>query len=572
MMMGKKQYAVAFAFTIVLLVAQATAQSSPTVVYQNTSVWNSGFQAAVSITNTYRLPDQQLDSRVRNAKRNSFDLERPDRLALGNNYIIAGDSWDANIAGYGNVSFGFIGSGSGTGGSPTGCLVSGTSVISTTCPTGPTDHTPPTVPTNLHSPSQTDNSVLLAWNASVDNSGGSGVAGYDVFTNATYSGSTVSTSLNVTGLAPSTRYRFQVRARDNAGNVSAESNPIYVTTGNAPPPCDTLPGLPGNFTASNVTAYSVTLSWTAANPGANCTITGYQIQENGTQVALVSGSTLTTVIGNLAPDTNYRFTMTATNQYGTSSPAGPIYVTTSNGPPPNTWPASVFAPYADMLLYPTFSLSQTEQAIGVKYFTMALVVDGGGCSASWGGVIPLSQGFELADVANLRAEGGDVIISFGGAAGQELAQVCTTVPALEAQYQAVINKYNLTRIDFDIEGAAMEDMPSITRRNQRIGRSASCGLASGQAAHRAVHAPGDALGPDPGRHQPAAERRQQRSASELRQRDGDGLRRVSECVHHGAKRHRRRELYRDATAGDLSRSDQGAALRHDGRDSDDRSQ
>ena len=331
MMMGKKQYAVAFAFTIVLLVAQATAQSSPTVVYQNTSVWNSGFQAAVSITNTSGTPINNwiLAFEMPNGITSIWNAQIVSHV--GNNYIIAGDSWDANIAGYGNVSFGFIGSGSGTGGSPTGCLVSGTSVDLDHLSPGPTDHTPPTVPTNLHSPSQTDNSVLLAWNASVDNSGGSGVAGYDVFTNATYSGSTVSTSLNVTGLAPSTRYSFQVRARDNAGNVSAESNPIYVTTGNAPPPCDTLPGLPGNFTASNVTAYSVTLSWTAANPGASCTITGYQMQENGTQVASVSGSTLTTVIGNLAPDTDYRFTMTATNQYGTSSPAGPIYVTTSNG-------------------------------------------------------------------------------------------------------------------------------------------------------------------------------------------------------------------------------------------------
>ncbi len=61
-----------------------------------------------------------------------------------------------------------------------------------------------------------------------------------------------------------------------------------------------------------------------------------------------------------------------------------------------------------------------------------------------------------------------MVPSFGGAAGQELAQVITSVPALTNAYQSVINAYQLTRIDFDIEGAAVADHASIDRRSQAI--------------------------------------------------------------------------------------------------------
>src|SRR5262245_37002503 len=53
------------------------------------------------------------------------------------------------------------------------------------CGGGAADITPPSVPTGLNSPTQTANSISLRWNASTDNAGGSGVAGYDVLRNGT---------------------------------------------------------------------------------------------------------------------------------------------------------------------------------------------------------------------------------------------------------------------------------------------------------------------------------------------------------------------------------------------------
>jgi len=111
---------------------------------------------------------------------------------------------------------------------------------------------------------------------------------------------------------------------------------------------------------------------------------------------------------------------------------------------------------------------------------MAFVVARSTCEAAWGGIIPLSENFALADVASLRSFGGDIIVSFGGANGIELAQSCATVQALAAQYQAAIDRYNLTRVDFDIEGAAIGDAASIDLRNKAIAHLQQTATSKGQ--------------------------------------------------------------------------------------------
>lgn len=99
--------------------------------------------------------------------------------------------------------------------------------------TGP-DTQAPSAPTSLHvMGTTTSTTVPLMWNASTDNVG---VTGYQVFQGnsliATVSGSTL--EYLATGLTPSTAYSFTVKAVDAAGNVSAASNIVNVTTPNAP--------------------------------------------------------------------------------------------------------------------------------------------------------------------------------------------------------------------------------------------------------------------------------------------------------------------------------------------------
>ena len=89
------------------------------------------------------------------------------------------------------------------------------------------DTTAPTAPTGLAAGAVTSSSVALSWTASTDNVA---VTGYDVYSGTTLAASVATTSANVSGLAPGTAYSFTVRARDAAGNVSAASAALGVTT------------------------------------------------------------------------------------------------------------------------------------------------------------------------------------------------------------------------------------------------------------------------------------------------------------------------------------------------------
>ena len=95
------------------------------------------------------------------------------------------------------------------------------------------DVTPPSAPGSPAVRDVTSTSAVLTWSASSD-TGGSGVAGYDVFLRAGTGqeqkvGSTTRTSFTLTGLEPDTTYIAAVVARDNAGNVSQRSTVSFTT-------------------------------------------------------------------------------------------------------------------------------------------------------------------------------------------------------------------------------------------------------------------------------------------------------------------------------------------------------
>jgi chitinase len=91
------------------------------------------------------------------------------------------------------------------------------------------DAQPPTAPTNLSALNIGNTSFSLSWNASTDNIG---VTGYDVYRNGTKINTSLVTALayNVTGLTASATYTFTVIAKDAAGNSSAASAGLVVTT------------------------------------------------------------------------------------------------------------------------------------------------------------------------------------------------------------------------------------------------------------------------------------------------------------------------------------------------------
>ncbi|WP_051812533.1 chitinase [Kitasatospora sp. MBT63] len=131
------------------------------------------------------------------------------------------------------------------------------------------------------------------------------------------------------------------------------------------------------------------------------------------------------------------------------------------------FPAQYAAPYVETWGSPG-ALASARSATGLKYFTLAFVISDGSCNATFNGNTPVTDAGWTSAVNSLRAAGGDVIASFGGAAGTELGQACTSVSSLKAQYKKVVDALNLTRIDLDIEGGALGDTAANDRRNQAL--------------------------------------------------------------------------------------------------------
>jgi hypothetical protein len=131
------------------------------------------------------------------------------------------------------------------------------------------------------------------------------------------------------------------------------------------------------------------------------------------------------------------------------------------------FPAHYSAPYLQISSSDAGDMAADLKASGDKYYTLAFLTPKSGCTPFWedGGD---SIGAFTSQIKTLRAAGGDVIISFGGASGGELAETCTSVSNLTAAYEKVVTTYGATRLDFDIEGSVLDNSSANTRRDQAL--------------------------------------------------------------------------------------------------------
>jgi hypothetical protein len=253
-----------------------------------------------------------------------------------------------------------------------------------------------------------------------------------------------------------------------ATNFVLHSGPVNPTGGgtNQPP-------LAGNVFASTTPGQPVTVNVLASDSdpdGDPLHVTSAGQGQNGSVVLNANGTITYSPKAGFSGSDSFAYAV-SDGRGGTASAT----VTVSVGvPTASSWPAHFFAPYVDMTLYPTYDLASAARSAGIRYFTLAFIVADSQNQPSWGGY----QAYEVnggsfdqqmrTQLAAVRSLGGDVMVSFGGAANQELAQSITNVAALTNAYQSVITAYNLTHIDFDIEGAAEADHASIDRRSQAI--------------------------------------------------------------------------------------------------------
>ena len=174
----------------------------------------------------------------------------------------------------------------------------------------------PTNPKNLKVNDVSSDSVSLSWEAATDNVG---VMGYLVYRDnqliQTVTGADLAYTDN--GLTEDTTYTYEVRAVDQAGNVSVASNAVTARTKLA---SSSPPAVPLNLKVTSVTTDSVSLSWESATDSID--VIGYIIYRDNQLIQEVIGAeeVAYTDIG-LMEDTMYTYQVKAVDPSGNLSEA-----------------------------------------------------------------------------------------------------------------------------------------------------------------------------------------------------------------------------------------------------------
>ncbi|MGC4865635.1 discoidin domain-containing protein [Micromonospora sp. DT53] len=162
--------------------------------------------------------------------------------------------------------------------------------------TGSTDTQAPSVPGNLAYTQPASGQIRLTWSASTDNVG---VTGYDVYVNGALRGSVSGSTLTYTdSQADSATVSYYVRAKDAAGNQSANSNTVTRTgTGNPPTGSNLAVGKP-------ITASGFVHTFVATNANDNNVATYWEGNGNPSTltVQLGANASLSQVVVKLNPD------------------------------------------------------------------------------------------------------------------------------------------------------------------------------------------------------------------------------------------------------------------------------
>ncbi|CAG7655736.1 discoidin domain-containing protein [Actinacidiphila bryophytorum] len=148
------------------------------------------------------------------------------------------------------------------------------------------DVTAPSAPANLAYTQPASGQIKLTWSAASDDTG---VTGYDVYANGQLRTSVAGNVLTYTDSQPDTAtVSYYVRAKDAAGNQSANSNTVTRTGTSG----DTqAPTAPANLAYTQPASGQIRLTWSAASD--NTAVTGYEVFANGSKIATTGGSTLT---------------------------------------------------------------------------------------------------------------------------------------------------------------------------------------------------------------------------------------------------------------------------------------
>ena len=221
------------------------------------------------------------------------------------------------------------------------------------------------------------------------------------------------------------------------------------------------PSAPTNLAVTATTSSSVSLSWTAPSG----TVTGYQVDENGSAAATVTGTS--TTISGLAASTAYTFTVIAENSAGDSTASSPVSATTSGsssgggstGGGSSGLPAHLLMGYWQDFTNGAMPLTLAD--VPTSYNLVAVAF---GTSTSTPGQVAFSLDPTLAsdlggytqqqfisDIQTLHSRGQKVILSVGGQDGAISVDDAASASAFASSVFSIIQQYGFDGVDIDLE-------------------------------------------------------------------------------------------------------------------------
>ena len=287
-------------------------------------------------------------------------------------------------------------------------------------------------------------STITSWTVAFDLPAGTSVGSFwdanmtrsgqrFTFTNKSWNGT----------LGPNATASFGYIGAGNGDPTNCTVNGTACTGGGGPGPGPGAPGAPGNFRVTGTTASAISVAWNASSG----TVTGYRVYEGSTVRATVTG--LSATVSGLPACSSRTYTVAAYNSTGESARSAAATGTTTGCTGGGGGPMAA-APY----IYSwgnVPNVTSVMSATGIRWFTKAFVLSGGGCSPAWDGNRPITGASDAQQIAAIRAAGGDIIPSVGGWSGNKLGPNCSSASALAGALQQVISAYNLKAIDLDVE-------------------------------------------------------------------------------------------------------------------------
>src|SRR5438034_426413 len=175
---------------------------------------------------------------------------------------------------------------------------------------------------------------------------------------------------------------------------SVVSSPVHSGTNPSPStsasptgsPAPGAPGKPGNPNVTGTTNSSISLSWGASSG----TVSGYRVYEGTTVRATVNGTGTSTTVSGLGTCTSHTYTVAAFNNSGESAKSGSVTGSTTGCPQGS----AMAAPYIYNGWGDPPSATSVMSATGIKQFTMAFMLSGGGCVPKWDSQRALTGGVD----------------------------------------------------------------------------------------------------------------------------------------------------------------------------------